>query len=100
MRKIFALALLVAGAGIAPVQAEPVPGHVLDRDYLSCMGGQNSKQDPVRSTYCNCVRDGMRGWSLEEYGEIAQQQQKAYSAEQVPAKIKDIAEACVKKMTK
>ncbi|MDX2027352.1 MAG: hypothetical protein SFW62_01800 [Alphaproteobacteria bacterium] len=95
---LIASVILIACMGTLTAQAEPIPSTVLDRDFMSCMGGKDPKQDAVRNTYCSCIRDGMRGWTLEGYAEIAQQQQKAYSADQVPAAIKEIAEGCVARM--
>ena len=83
---------------VPSVRAEPIPDYVLDRDYVSCMGGEH--QDQERAAYCSCVRDGMRGWDLETYASIAMEQSKAASAQQVPQKIGDIAKACINKVLK
>ncbi|MFY9287870.1 MAG: hypothetical protein WAO98_05155 [Alphaproteobacteria bacterium] len=82
------------------VNAEPVPDYVLDRDYLSCMGGESAQSDPQRDQYCQCTRDAMRSWDLDTYGAVATEQSKAASKEQVPTKIGDIAKACIEKILK
>jgi hypothetical protein len=93
-------ALLFLVLTCAAAQAEPVPEYALDKDFMSCMGGSTVQQDPQRGQYCNCVRDSMRGWDLDTYGAIATQESKSTNAQQVPAKIQEIAQACISKILK
>ncbi len=61
---VFGLIGLIA----APAQAE-LPDYVLDKDYQSCIA---DGKDANRDAYCACVRQGMRGWSEQDYMDVAQ----------------------------
>lgn len=95
-------ALKVSGLAIMllalPAHAEPIPQYVLDHDYVSCMGGATPQKDPERAEYCACVRDGMKSWDLDTYGNVAMAQQKASNAQQVPEKIEELAQSCIQKI--
>ena len=83
--------LLLAGAARAAI-----PDYALDRDYKNCVGDDN---DPQRAAYCNCVRDGMRGWSENDYAQIASEQAaNANTPGAIPSQIADLAKACIEKV--
>jgi hypothetical protein len=96
-RAVFAafLLILVASAGL---RAEPIPEMVLDKDFTSCMGGETPEKDPQRAQYCQCVRDSMKNWSLEDYQQLAEQESKARNAQEMPASLQEIAKACITKI--
>ncbi len=96
LRYVLILLLLTC----ASAQAEPIPEYALDKDYQNCMGGESAQKDPERSAYCNCIRDSMRGWSLDEYGALATQESKAANAQQTPQKLEDLAKTCIAKVLK
>lgn len=92
------LALVLAAPAVA--HAEPVPEAMLDKDYASCMGGEDAPKDPQRSAYCNCVRDGLRGWDLDAYKATAMQESKDAGTQQVPPQLGELAKACIAKVLK
>lgn len=98
MKFLSAFFVFVTVVSSTGARAEPVPADVLDHDYASCMGGTSPEQDPQKAAYCNCIRDGMRSWDLDTYGELATQQSNAQNAQQVPQKIQDLAQACIHKV--
>jgi hypothetical protein len=92
--------ILVLLLGITiDARAEPVPEFALDKDFQNCMGGETPQQDAQRAQYCNCIRDSMKGWSLDEYGSVAEQS-KTVSTQQAPKPLMDIAQACISKVLK
>jgi hypothetical protein len=92
---LFLLACLFA----APVRAE-VPDDMVNKDFASCMGNATPASDPERAQYCNCIRDGLRKWDLNAYGETALEQSKAGNAQQVPAQLSALASECIHKVLK
>lgn len=99
LRCIFLSLILTLAAATA--HAEAIPEYALEKDFQNCMGGESPQKDPQRAEYCNCVRDGMRSWSLDEYGAIATQESKnGGSAQNAPAKLTDLAKACISKVLK
>jgi hypothetical protein len=98
MLRYIALSLLLS---CATAQAEPVPEYALDKDFQNCMGGEAPQKDPQRAEYCNCIRDSMKGWSLDEYGAVATEESKAGgSTQNVPQKIAELAKSCIAKVMK
>lgn len=96
MRMRTALLALLLASFAYNAQAEAIPAEVLDKDYKSCLGGENPEADRV--AYCACVRDGMRGWDLDTYGNIAMEQSKAHNAQQVAPQIDQLARTCIEKV--
>jgi hypothetical protein len=98
MKKVFAL--VIGGIFFAhPVLAEPIPDYVLDKDFISCMGGENPEQNIQRRDYCVCVRNGMKAWSMEQYGQMALAESKGItSAAQEPPLLQQLAQACIAKV--
>ena len=94
MLAVFLGVLVLASAAFA----DPIPAYVLDKDFTSCMGGENPEQDTQRRDYCLCVRDSMRNWSLEEYAQVATGESKAKTAAQEPVQLQLIAKACIAKI--
>jgi hypothetical protein len=92
------LILLCMGAFISAAHADTVPEYALDKDFTACMGGETPQKDPQRAQYCNCVRDSMKSWSVQEYEQVASEGAKAHDAAQEPAKLQDIAKACITKV--
>lgn len=91
---VICLAMVI---GVSAAQAEPIPDYVLEKDYTSCMGGETPQQDPARQQYCLCIRDSMKNWTLDEYGQVATEGAKAHEAGQEPAQLQDIAKQCIAK---
>jgi hypothetical protein len=96
---IRALGLALALTFLAlPARAE-LPDFVMDKDYENCMGGDTG--NAPRATYCACVRDGMRGWDINDYMAMAQEAVAAQAAGGDPAsppgKLGDLAKACIAK---
>jgi len=98
MTKTVLAIFLGALLSVTTALAEPIPDYVLDKDFISCMGGENPEQDPQRREYCLCVRDSMKSWTLEEYGQTAEEETKAHTAAQEPGRLQDIAKACIAKV--
>ena len=71
-----------------------LPTEVLDRDYQACMGGTNEAE---RSTYCNCIRNGMQNWDLATYASMATDISKAGNNAQLPAELTALAQSCLAK---
>ncbi len=92
--KTAALLLLACAVLVSPVRAEPIPETVLDHDYASCMGEVTAQQDPRRGAYCACVRDRMRRWDLDTYGNIAMEQLRSGNS-QPPQKVRELAQECM-----
>lgn len=90
---LFAVTLILLAPTL--VAAEPIPDYALNKDYENCLGDQPN--DHERQAYCHCVREGMRGWDLDTYGDIAMQQIKTGKA---PAQIEMLAKGCVDKVLK
>ncbi len=74
MRKFAFVILFGAIVNISVAYADPVPEYALDKDFTSCMGGEDPAKDPPRRDYCNCIRDSMKGWTMEEYGQMAMEE--------------------------
>jgi hypothetical protein len=87
--------MLAMVATFAAVSASPVPEYALDKDFQNCMGGETVLQSPQRAQYCNCMRQGMKNWDLDTYGNVALEQSKARDAQQVPAQIAEMARGCL-----
>jgi hypothetical protein len=88
------MTLLLCG----PAFADELPDYVLNKDYENCMAGDNA--NPQRAAYCNCVRDGMRGWAIGAYMEAATQAA-ANAGNQnakAPGKIEELANQCIAKV--
>jgi hypothetical protein len=98
MTKTVLAVFLGALLPVSAVLADPIPPYMLDKDFTSCMGGENPQQDTQRRDYCLCVRDSMKDWTLEEYGQTAMEESKAHSAAQEPAKLQALAQACIAKV--
>src|SRR6185312_6496341 len=92
-RLVFLLSLLATTPAMA--QAEPIPENVLNKDYVSCMGGQTASENRDRAQYCMCIRDNMKDWDLETYAKLAQQQSKMANPQDVPEKIQELARQCM-----
>lgn len=97
MRAVLAVFLCMAALA-GPARAASIPAEVLDKDYASCMAGEDPQKSPERNHYCLCVRDSMKGWSLEAYGKLAEQESKAHDAAHMPAQLQQIAKACIAKV--
>jgi hypothetical protein len=92
---LFAIALIALAQ---PVRAE-LPDYVLDRDYQNCLGV--GEVDPQRAEYCTCVRNAMRSWDIDTYGNVATQATTTANlgaSAQPPAQLSDIAKACIAKV--
>ena len=86
-------------AFVSAAQAEPVPAYMLNKDFESCMGGESAQQDPERNQECNCLRDTMKGWTLDEYeGLLLEEAKTRFTGEQSP-KLQEVVKACVAKVT-
>lgn len=77
-------------AGVA--HAELMPDEYLQKDYDNCMGGQTAHTDPQRGQYCECVRNGMRQWTVDEYGAIATE---AKDTKGTPDQVAALAKTCI-----
>ncbi len=69
---------------------------MLQKTYQSCIGNDT---DPNREAYCACVRDGMRHWSMDDFGEVAGQMAASPDATKTPPdKIAALAKECISKV--
>ena len=82
----------------AEAQATPVSDDILNGEYKSCMAGEDPQKSPERHQYCLCVRDSMKGWSMEAYGKLAEEESKATDAAHMPDQLKQIGNACMAKI--
>ena len=73
-------------------RAELMPDEALQKDYDNCMGGKTAEEEPEHAQYCDCVRDGMRKWSVDDYGAVATE---AKTSQATPDKIADLAKGCI-----
>jgi hypothetical protein len=78
--------------------AESVPPTEMDTLTKNCMGGETPQQNPDRARYCQCMRDSMSSWSAEDFKEVAAESAKAHDAGQEPAKLQELAKACITKV--
>jgi hypothetical protein len=53
-----------------PMRAYALSEQIVQSDYEKCVDGQH---DVLRVSYCECIRDGERKWSIEDYGQVALQ---------------------------
>jgi hypothetical protein len=83
--------LILAGLCLfaAAAHAEQMPDNLLQKDYDNCMGGE---KDPQREQYCECVRNGMRSWTVDEYGNVATE---AKNSSATPAAVEALAKSCL-----
>jgi len=86
-----ALCLLVFGfcALANAAHAEAIPEPYLQKEYDSCMGGD---KDPQRAQYCECVRNGMRSWTVDQYGAVATE---AKEGKGTPDQVAALAKTCI-----
>jgi len=98
-KSVLALALGLCLVTVA-VRAAPVPQEALDKDFTACMGGEDPDKDTQRRDYCLCVRDQMKNWTLDEYGEVAAAGAQTQDAKQAPAQLKTIAKTCIDQVLK
>jgi hypothetical protein len=79
-----------------PARAE-LPDYVLDREYQGCVGND---KDAKHAAYCDCVREGMRGWSEDDYVAASMQTLAASpgSKAQTPNILQDLAKSCIAKV--
>lgn len=94
----FALTIILQAAFISLAHAEQVPAYALEKDFENCMGHENPQKNPERAEYCDCVRNSMKDWSMEAYGQLAMEGAKAKNASEEPAQLQEIAKACVTKV--
>jgi hypothetical protein len=92
--------LLVLGLALLPLSAKAMPDEYLQKDYENCMGGQSEQQVPDRAQYCVCVRDGLRQWTIDDYGAIATeaQQKQGQANAPVPVQVAALAKSCIDKI--
>jgi hypothetical protein len=99
MKKLMTLAFLGCVMA-APALADdtPMPDEYLQKDYENCMGGETPQSSPERAQYCQCIRDGMRHWTVDQYGsaatQLAQSQGKGGSE---PSSVLGLAKSCMQK---
>ena len=87
---VFVLAILPYAA-----HAEQIPDYVLQRDYETCMGGENPQQDIQRSQYCSCVRNGMRSWDADAYASLLLEQAQT---QEIAVPVQELAKICAEKV--
>lgn len=89
---------LILGCFLSIFLATPsradLPNDVLDRDYENCLDGD---KDPARTTYCACIRNGMKEWDVNTYAEAAMQGLSPSSNPDtlLSGKIGDLAKQCL-----
>lgn len=91
MRKLFAVLILMTAL---PAYAQGVTQVELDADYKSCMGGESQAQDPQRAQYCTCIKNGVSGWSAEQYNAVSSEVQ-ATGQKAPPAALTTLAQSCI-----
>ncbi len=94
MKLIAILSFLLLMFEAPSARAATLSDDILNRDYKNCM--ENDK-DPKRAVYCNCVREGMRGWSETAYIEAMMQVLAAASGTKAQAskELDDLAKKCL-----
>lgn len=94
MKLVVIIGFLLLALAASPAHAAALSDEILNRDYQNCMG---SDKNPKRAVYCNCVRDGMRGWSETAYIEAMMQVLAAASGTKAQASkdLDDLTKKCL-----
>lgn len=76
----------------AYAQSEMMRDEDLQKDFDNCMGGEKAADQPERAHFCTCVRDGMKYWTVDDYGNQAME---AKETQKAPEKLAELSKRCL-----